>query len=422
MLEDALDLAVLALAQAERQPQVVALHPIEIGLDRAVLHPVDGDALAQLVELGLIGVAVGAHPVAAQPAGIGMRDHLGQPAVIRQQQEALGVDVEAAHRDHAGEIVRQRLEHGLAPLRVAGRGDEAARLVEDPEPGALAGGQGLAIHRDDVVLRHVDGGRGENTAIEADAALGDHRLGIAARGDAGAGNRLGDALALMRLRGSLVRLRRCGARRCHGRDDRFAPGRRRGAAAQRRIATLLLRRTRRDGLRRIACARIGVGRGGPGLGGGRLSLVGGGRSGLAPGFGFGAHLGLGLYFRYRLGPGRCLGLGLRLGHRAFRLGLGLRRGLRLRLDRGFGCLGRLGAGLRSGLGRLRLGLAYGLRFRLGLLGRGLLGRSLRGGLGLRRALGLGPGRSLGLGRGLRLSLGCGLGLGRRVGFGARRLG
>ena len=42
-------------------------------------------------------------------------------------------------------------------------------------------------------------GEVEHRAVERDAAFGDHRLGVAARGDAGAGDHLGDAVLLRRL-------------------------------------------------------------------------------------------------------------------------------------------------------------------------------------------------------------------------------
>ena len=51
-------------------------------------------------------------------------------------------------------------------------------------------------------------GEFEHRAVERDAAFGDHRLGVAARRDAGAGDHLGDAVLLRRLR---LRLRGGGA-------------------------------------------------------------------------------------------------------------------------------------------------------------------------------------------------------------------
>src|SRR5262245_54643451 len=59
-------LAVLALADRKREPDITALDAIDRGLHRTVADAVDGDARAQSVELGLRHAAVGAHAVAAQ--------------------------------------------------------------------------------------------------------------------------------------------------------------------------------------------------------------------------------------------------------------------------------------------------------------------------------------------------------------------
>ncbi len=81
-------LAVLALAQGDRDPGVGALDAVQLGLDRAVLHAVHSDALDERVELGLVDLAIGAHAVAAQPAGFGQLQHAGEAAVVGEQQQA----------------------------------------------------------------------------------------------------------------------------------------------------------------------------------------------------------------------------------------------------------------------------------------------------------------------------------------------
>jgi hypothetical protein len=104
MLQDALDLPVLALAQAERDPAVVALDAVERRLDGAVVHAVERDALLEAVELSLRDVAMGAHLVTAQPAGVGMGDHPGEAAVVGEEEQPLRVDVEPADRHDAGQV------------------------------------------------------------------------------------------------------------------------------------------------------------------------------------------------------------------------------------------------------------------------------------------------------------------------------
>ena len=67
-------------------------------------------------------------------AGVG--DAVGQLAVVREQQQALGVGVEAADREHP-RLVGHELDHGRAAVGVLGRGDDAGRLVQQvvDEPG-----------------------------------------------------------------------------------------------------------------------------------------------------------------------------------------------------------------------------------------------------------------------------------------------
>ena len=137
---------------------------------------------------------MGAHAVAPQPTGCGQFEQTREPAVIGEQQQALGVDVEAAHGDHAGQGLGQHVENGRAPLGVTDRGDEAARLVEEPEPCALAMGHGRAIDHHLVLGAHIEGGAVDDDAIHLDPARRDPFLGVAARAQAHAGHDLGDAL------------------------------------------------------------------------------------------------------------------------------------------------------------------------------------------------------------------------------------
>ena len=65
----------------------------------------------QRVELRLIGLAIGADAIAAQPAGRWQFENAREAAVVGEQQQAFGVDVEPADADE--------------PRRVAG--DASAR-------------------------------------------------------------------------------------------------------------------------------------------------------------------------------------------------------------------------------------------------------------------------------------------------------
>src|SRR6185312_3651662 len=94
--EHILDLAVLAFAQGKDEPDVAALLALERGFDRAVLDAIDLEPVLERIELRLRNGAEGADAVFAQPAGGRQFEHALEAAVVGEQQQAFGVDVEAA--------------------------------------------------------------------------------------------------------------------------------------------------------------------------------------------------------------------------------------------------------------------------------------------------------------------------------------
>ena len=195
------DLAVAALADAHGQPGVGALDAVEDDRHGLELLAVDGDSAAQRLQIGIGRVAVDADAVLAQPAGRGQLKAAFQLAVIGQKQQPLGIEVEPAHRHHAGQVGRQVVEHRLAALFVGVRGDEALGLVIEPQAGGFGFGQRLARHRDLVGGFHIQRGRGDDLAVDRHFADFDHPLGLAPRRDTGARQDLGNTLALMGLCG-----------------------------------------------------------------------------------------------------------------------------------------------------------------------------------------------------------------------------
>ena len=144
------DLAVLALAHRERDPDVRALHAVERRFDRAVVDAVDRDAVLEFIELVLRHLAEGAHAVAPQPAGRRQLQRTGEPAVVGEQQQSFGVQVEPADADQPRQAFGQRAEDGRAAVRVSRGGDQPTRLVEQEDARSLALRQGLAVDADAV--------------------------------------------------------------------------------------------------------------------------------------------------------------------------------------------------------------------------------------------------------------------------------
>jgi hypothetical protein len=107
--------------------------------DAAIEHAFHGDAVLQRVELFLTDVAMGAHAIAAQPTCRRQFQDACETAVIGQQQQAFGVDIEPADADDARQVLRQRGEDGRASLGVGMGRHQPARLVVQEQPRTLGG-------------------------------------------------------------------------------------------------------------------------------------------------------------------------------------------------------------------------------------------------------------------------------------------
>src|SRR5262249_25630275 len=109
MLHDLLDLAVLALAEADRKPGVRGLFPFQLRLDGAIQNAIERETVLQFGQAPLIDVAMDADAVAAEPARGGKLERAGKTAIVGEEQQPLGVDVEPPHGDHAGQLLGQGL-------------------------------------------------------------------------------------------------------------------------------------------------------------------------------------------------------------------------------------------------------------------------------------------------------------------------
>ncbi len=196
-LEHLAHLAVLALGQADAHPDVRARAALDPGLDRAVGDALDGDPRLQAVELLLGGAAIGPGAVAAHHAGGRQFQLPGQSAVVGQEQQALGVQVQAADGDHPRQVLGKAAEHGGPALGVVVGGDQAGGLVIAPEPRRLAVGHHLAVQREDVLGAHIDGRAGEHLAVQRHPPGLDQPLGLAPRRHPGPGEGAGHPLAVL---------------------------------------------------------------------------------------------------------------------------------------------------------------------------------------------------------------------------------
>ena len=116
-------------------PLVAAGAALEIGVDRAVADAVDLDPLDQRLELLLADLAEGAGAVGALDAGRRQLELALQFAVGGEQQQPLGVHVEAADRHQPRQALGQPVVDGRPALGVALGGEQAGRLVEAEQAG-----------------------------------------------------------------------------------------------------------------------------------------------------------------------------------------------------------------------------------------------------------------------------------------------
>src|SRR6185312_9920953 len=194
--EDVLDLAVLAFAQRQDKPDIAALLTLQRRFDRAIFHAIDLETILERIELRLGDAAKGADAIFAQPAGGRQLEHTLEAAIVGEQQQAFGVDVEASDGDDTRQaLLFERLEDGGAAFRVLLGDHEAGGLVVEPDAGALAGLQRLAIDLHLVLFGDVESGGADHLAVDGDAAVLDPELGVTARAEAGAGDDFGKPVA-----------------------------------------------------------------------------------------------------------------------------------------------------------------------------------------------------------------------------------
>jgi hypothetical protein len=184
-LDHAVDLAVLALVDRDRDPRVLALARQLLHLGGERLRPVvELDAVAQPLEV--LGGQLAVHLDVIRLGHVaGRREETRRElAVVGEQQDAFRVEVEAPHRLHRHGEVRQIVHHRRPTAIVRDGGDAGLRLVEqDVERVERDDGLAIEVHLIDV---GVDLGAqdGDDVAVDGDASCCDQILGFASGGNA----------------------------------------------------------------------------------------------------------------------------------------------------------------------------------------------------------------------------------------------
>ncbi len=189
-------LAVLALADRHGQPMVLALIALDLDPDRSVSNAIDRNAAGHRGQPPSVEASVHLHPVPPRPGVLRQFEMAGQFAVVGEQQQTFGIEVQAPHAHDARHIFGQMLEHRRPALRVPGGRNGAGSLVVAPYARLVGRGDRPPVDGDGVPSRDVDGRRGQHRAVHGHAAFGDHPFRIAAGAHPGPGQHLGYALPL----------------------------------------------------------------------------------------------------------------------------------------------------------------------------------------------------------------------------------
>jgi len=120
---------------------------------------------------------------------------VGQVTVVGEKKQSLGVGVEAADREDAG-LVGHEVEDGWTALRIAGRRDNAARLVEEVVDEVSGGRDGDAVDLDPLASRIHPTAQRRHFAVDRDAAVLDEDLARPPAAEAGASEKLLEPLGL----------------------------------------------------------------------------------------------------------------------------------------------------------------------------------------------------------------------------------
>jgi hypothetical protein len=130
------------------------------------------------------------HPRVVLPLHLVLRvqQALHERPVVREQQHAFGVVVEAPDRIDVLPHIGQKIEHGRSPLGILPRCHVAARLVEQDVAMTLREVDPLPVDADVVAIgvgfrAQLEDGR----AVDRDASVRDERFRGAPGGDAGSG-------------------------------------------------------------------------------------------------------------------------------------------------------------------------------------------------------------------------------------------
>src|ERR1051326_7289407 len=174
-------------APAGRTPRRLHL----LNLARHGAFAVDGDAALELADDALVGNAAHFHVIRLHRSMFRMRDLEREVAVVGEEQQSFRLEVETADRIDALAHAFDEIDDRLASFRIVDRRRHLFRFVQEDVAMRLGAGDQLAVDFDVIAIGiRFRSELGDDTAVDRDPSLPNHRLGFTA----GRETRMGDDL------------------------------------------------------------------------------------------------------------------------------------------------------------------------------------------------------------------------------------
>jgi len=181
-LAEALHLVLAALGERQPEPALSRSGALELDLEGSGGAVVQGDTAPPAIEVAPPDAPLDLSLVDPGQRVARMEQSVRQRAVVREKQRALDVPVQASHRIET-HVVSHEIGDDRASLRIAERGDVAARLVEEHVVLGLGRRQPAAVDRDGVELGIGErGGTAGDGPVDGDVAVDDQAVTSPARG------------------------------------------------------------------------------------------------------------------------------------------------------------------------------------------------------------------------------------------------
>jgi hypothetical protein len=186
-VQHAAHLPIAALANGHEQDPFTIVRPLveQDHLRWLRPAPVKRDSAAQPIDRIAIGHSGDVRFVRAFDPVPRVREHGGEIAVVGEQEESLGVEVETSDRVDVLANAADEIHDRASPLRIGARGHVSRRLVQQDVAQALGPLDAPSVHADVIARRigfraHLE----DRRAIHRHTAFGNQPFGRAPRRDA----------------------------------------------------------------------------------------------------------------------------------------------------------------------------------------------------------------------------------------------